>query len=330
MVLLPASCLFIDFLEMVMRKVVFPAIFGLFLTACGGGGGGGSAPVVVAQKTPSASELQSMLGVYFASIESQSQIIEFLQRMIPSSSGGNFSLINACPNGGSATLVYDDADSDVSVTRNDSYRITFNNCITSTNAKRYNSGSIDVSITFITPQMPNFSTGTGVFTTDWSVSETVTFNNLSVADVNTGDSSVMNGTASAGFENSLATSIYQSHLYASGLRGDSVASGVASSLNYDSLTFEFKLNSATQTYTLNHDFFATFTKSGSTLSMSYLNTPVLAGIFGAQPTAGSVLAEWSGYKQVIAQPQLDGVNLQFDIVGDDAGASLIQWSALGL
>lgn len=190
MVMLPVSCLFIDFLEMVMRKIVFPAVFGLFLTACGGGG---SVPVVVAQKTPSASELQSMLGVYFASIESQSQIIEFLQRMIPSSSSGNFSLINACPNGGSATLVYNDADGNFLVTQNDFYKITFNNCITSTNARRYNSGSIDVSIAFITPTMPDFSTGTDVFTTDWSVSETVTFNNLSVADVNTGDSSVMNG-----------------------------------------------------------------------------------------------------------------------------------------
>lgn len=305
--------------------VIFMA---MWLAACGGGGGSTAVP---AQQTPTTAQVNSMIGVYTASITTQENLLTFLTSVFPVSAAG-FTLNNVCPYGGTATLNYQD-NNDSQVSTGDSYTITFSDCVTL--EFTYTSGSILADITDVSATTPNFNSGIGVFTTDWSIAETVSFSNLRVVDNATFSSSSLLGALDVSLGNDLTLPAYHAILGSSNLQADNLTGGNASTLQYASLSLAFNTDTATNAFTLDHDFSATYTSSGTTQQFFYTNEPPFSGTAAfvgdteSAPTTGSLLIEWSGYQQVTLVAQPDELNVAVDIVGDNAPVSLVPWASLG-
>lgn len=298
------------------------------LTACGGGGGSS----VPTQKIPTATEIDSMTSLYSSSILNHGNLLEFLLTSFPVFDSG-FKLDSICPYGGTAVLDYQD-NNDNLISAEDTYTITYNNCV-GTNYT-YKSGSIMASVSELsrTP-LPDFNTGGGVFTSDWFMGETVGFNNLVVVDNMNSNSSTLYGTMDLSVGNDLTISRYHLQLLSSDFQSDSIVNGVASILDYVSSSFIFETNTTTNNFTLDHDFYATLTRDGISQKMNYMQSIAFSGVADyvgdthSAPTAGSLIIEWFGYNPITLEAQSDGLNVAVQIVGEETPATLVPWSTLG-
>lgn len=306
------------------------------LTACGGGGSGGIvAPPV--QNTPSDSQVRAMASTELTSIKAQNHILGFLLASLPMPTfqgSSVFNVNNLCSHGGMAALSYTDNDHNNLPSASDTYRIVYSNCIDS-NGDTYVSGYIDGTITNAGAAFPDFSTGNGVFTSDWSLNESVSFHDMAIRDGLTGVTEKDNGILTVNAGNDLATSSYHSGLSSDNLNSAD-GSGSGTYIGYSNLWFNFLLNTATLDYSLDHDFVADITYGSTTSRLIYTNDPAFSGklitlsnLF-VPPKAGGLHIIWAGFKEVTVVAQPDGLNALVDIVGDNVPASLISWASIGL
>lgn len=315
----------------------------LALTACGGGGG---------SSTPSAPVTQTISAlnyaeVYFASLETQDALLNMAMNELPNiviatrvsaRDTGN----KTCSSGGSANLEFSDNDNNFQLSAGDTYTTTYTDCNDGTGIT-YVSGSITGTITSASA-VPDFLGGADLFASTWGVVETLEFNNLETRN-SFGDTSLMNGSTNISLSNDTTTQVFSSALTTvSNLTGSTNLGEQLLTASYaPSSTFAFELDRNTGDYNVDHDFSMNILRSGSTITLQYVNDPVFSGqytsienvsLFDTRPTSGRLIATSPGQPTVRVTALSNGTHLTIETDSNNDGyyesSITVPWSMLSL